>query len=89
MSGQIDFDAEVIRLGMPLSMKSAQACEAMDVGPTKLRELISAGKIDGRKRGRDLVVITASILRYNANLPRAEFAFQPKKAKGVTNAATN
>jgi hypothetical protein len=87
MSGQIDFDAEVIRLGLPLSMKSAQACEAMDVGPTKLRELISAGEIDGRKRGRDLVVMTASILRYNANLPRAEFTLSPKKSKSVSTAA--
>jgi Helix-turn-helix domain len=83
----IDFEAEVVRLKLPLSMKTGQACRIMDVGPTKLRELIAEGEIDGRKRGKDLIIRTASILRYNANLPRAEFAFRPKKTKDVSTAA--
>jgi hypothetical protein len=31
--------------------------------------------------------MTASILRYNANLPRAEFTLSPKKSKSVSTAA--
>jgi len=84
---EIDFEAEVVRLGLPLMMKSKPACEAIGCGPTKLRELISARSIDGRKRGKDLVVMTASILRYNASLPRAQFALPPKKSKDITAAA--
>jgi hypothetical protein len=86
---QIDFEAEVVRLGLPISMKTGRACELMDVGPTKLRELIAEGKIDGRKRDKDLVIRTASILKYTAGLPPAQFALPSKKAKSVTNAATN
>jgi hypothetical protein len=86
MTDQVDFEAEVVRLGLPLMMKSKPACEAIGCGPTKLRELISERRIDGRKRGKDLVVMTASILRYNASLPPARFAL-PKKAKDVSTAA--
>ena len=80
-----DFEAEVIRLGMPLSMKAGAACKIMSVGATKLRELIAQGKIDGRKRGRDVVISTASILKFNATLPQAEFA-PVKKAKAPAEA---
>ena len=83
-----DFEAEVVRLGLPLSMKSGQACRMINCGATKLRELIAEGRIDGRKRDKDLVVQTASILKFNANLPPAEFAIPPKKAKGAHSAAT-
>jgi hypothetical protein len=87
--GETDFEVEVVRLGLPLSMKTGQACRVMDCGPTKLRELVAEGKIDGRKRDKDLVIRTASILKYNAELPPAEFAIAAKKAKSGTNAATN
>jgi hypothetical protein len=84
---EVDFEAEVIRLGLPLAMKTGRACKVMDCGATKLRELIAEGKIDGRKRGKDVIVRTASILKYNAELPPAEFSIQPKKsaAAKVTN----
>ena len=85
--GEIDFDAEVVRLGLPLTMKSKPACVAIGCGATKLRELISEGKLDGRKRDKDLVVVTASILRYNASLPPAQFALPPKKSKDISTAA--
>jgi hypothetical protein len=68
-----DFDSEVVRLGLPLSVKTGRACELMDIGPTKLRELVADELIDGRKRGKDLVISTASILRYQAALPKATF----------------
>ena len=83
--GDVDFEAEVIRLGLPLSLKSGAACKAMSCGHTKLRELIAEGKIDGRKRGKDLLVRTASILKFNAALPQAEFA-PAKKAKAAAEA---
>ena len=57
----MDFEAEVVRLGLPLSMKSGQACRMMNCGPTKLRELIAEGRIDGRKRDKDLVVQARNI----------------------------
>jgi hypothetical protein len=84
---QVDFEAEVVRLGLPISMKTGRACELMDVGPTKLRELIAEGKIDGRKRDKDLVIRTASILKYTAGLPHAQFAMPPKKARDASAAA--
>jgi hypothetical protein len=68
-----DYEAEAIRLGLPLNMKLSRACEHIPCGPTKCRELIADGKIDGRKMGRDIVIRTASILRYQANLPKAQF----------------
>jgi hypothetical protein len=80
-----DFEADVIRLGLPLSLKAGAACKVMSCGPTKLRELIAEGKIDGRKRGKDLVIATASILKFNATLPQAEFA-PVKKAKAAAEA---
>jgi hypothetical protein len=80
---EVDFEAEVVRLGLPLSMKTKQACRTMDVGQTKLRELIAEGRLDGRKRDKDIVVRTASILKYNAGLPPAEFV-TAKKAKATS-----
>lgn len=70
----VDWEAEVIRLGLPMTMKTSRACQLMDVGPTKLRELIAEGRIDGRKRDKDLIVATASILRFIKQLPPAKFA---------------
>jgi hypothetical protein len=61
----------------------------MSCGPTKLRELIHDGQIEGFKRGKDLLVKTASILRFNASLPPAQFTLPPKKAKNTANAATS
>ena len=87
MPDQVDFEAEAVRLGLPLMMKSKSACELIGCGPTKLRELIHARKIDGVKRGKDLLIKTASMLRFNASLPRAEFALAPKKSKDVGVAA--
>jgi hypothetical protein len=75
-----DFEAEAIRLGLPLFVKSKAAAIMMSCGPTKLRELVQSREIDGRKRGKDLVVMTASILRYTASLPQAQFTLPPKKS---------
>jgi hypothetical protein len=74
----IDFEAQVIRLGLPTTMKSKRATQFMDCGPTKLRELAHDGQIEAVKRGKDLMIKTASILRYNASLPRAQFTLQKK-----------
>jgi hypothetical protein len=87
--GATDFEAEVVRLGLPLCMKSKAAAKLMACGQTKLRELVQEKKIDGRKRDKDLVIQAASILKYNAELPPAAFASPAKKAKSATNAATN
>jgi hypothetical protein len=77
MTSEMDYNAEAIRLGLPLHMKLGKACEHIPCGPTKCRELIADGKIDGRKMGRDIVISTASILRYQASLPKAQFAKKP------------
>ena len=75
---EIDFEVEVVRRGLPQSMKLKRACEEIPCGPTFCRELIADEKIDGRKMGRDIVVRTASILRYQASLPKAQFAKKPE-----------
>jgi hypothetical protein len=69
----IDFEAEVVRLGLPLWMKAPAARQFMQCGATKLRELIYQGKIDALKRDKDVLVKTASILKYNASLPAPRF----------------
>lgn len=89
MSHQVDFETEAVRLGLPLFLKSKAAARMMSCGPTKLRELIHEGQLEGVKRGKDLLIKTASVLRFNASLPPAQFTLPPKKAKDVTNAATN
>ena len=59
----------------------------MACGPTKLRELINDGRIEGVKRGKDLLVRTSSVLRYSATLPPARFTLPPKKPKDLSTAA--
>jgi hypothetical protein len=86
MSDHIDFEAEAVRLGLPLFLKSKAAAKMMSCGPTKLRELIHDGKLEGVKRDRDLLVKTASVLRFNASLPPAQFTL-PKKPKDIVTAA--
>jgi hypothetical protein len=83
----IDFEVEVVRLGLPLHLKAKAACKAMSCGPTKLRELIHGGHIEAQKRGKDLLVKTASVLQFNASLPAARFTLPPKNAKSAANAA--
>jgi hypothetical protein len=83
----VDFETEAVRLGLPLFLKSKAAARMMSCGPTKLRELIHEGQIVGVKRGKDLLVKTASVLRFNASLPPAQFSLPPKKAKDVSTAA--
>lgn len=75
-----DYELEAVRLGLPLFLKSKAAARMMSCGPTKLRELVNAGAIEGRKRGKDLVITTSSILRYNASLPAAKFSPKSKAA---------
>ena len=83
----VDFEVEAVRLGLPLFLKSKAAATMMSCGPTKLRELVHQGKITGVKRGKDLMIKTASILRYNASLPPAQFTLPSKKSKDVNAAA--
>jgi hypothetical protein len=83
----VDFETEAVRLGLPLFLKSKAAARMMSCGPTKLSELIHEGQIVGVKRGKDLLVKTASVLRFNASLPPAQFSLPPKKAKDVSTAA--
>jgi hypothetical protein len=52
----------------------------MSCGPTKLRELIQDNHIEAVKRGKDLLVRTSSVLRFNASLPPAKFSLQKSKA---------
>jgi hypothetical protein len=78
----VDFEAEAIRLGLPLYLKSRVAATMMSCGATKLRELIHDGQIEGVKRGKDLLVKTSSVLKFNAGLPRAQFTL-PKQSKDI------
>lgn len=57
---------------LPLSMKIPDAVEFLGIGRTKLYELISAGEIEAKKSGKNLLVLTASMLRYLENLPGAK-----------------
>ena len=76
-----DFEYEVVRIGLPLFVKPKEATKLMSVGPTKLRAMIQDGQIEGFKRGKkDLVIKTASILRFNASLPPARFSPKSKDA---------
>lgn len=77
---EVDFEVEAMRLGLPLAMKSKSACATIGCGQTKLRELIHEGRLDARKSGKDLLIMTSSILRYRASLPRALFVMSPKKS---------
>jgi hypothetical protein len=83
----VDFEVEAVRLGLPLFLKSKAAATMMSCGPTKLRELIHDGQIEGVKRGKDLLVKTSSVLKFNASLPRAQFTLPPKQSKDVSTAA--
>ncbi len=86
MTMEIDFEVEAVRLGLPLYMKSKAAARMMCCGGTKLRELVHTGEIEGRKRGKDLLIKTSSILRYNASLPRAQFMLPKIESRSVTHA---
>jgi excisionase family DNA binding protein len=81
MSDQVDFEVEAVRLGLPLYLKSKAAAKMMSCGSTKLRELIQDNHLEAVKRGKDLLVRTSSVLRFNASLPPARFA--PQKSKDV------
>ena len=83
IDGDVDFESEVVRLGLPLHLKPKAATKLMSCGPAKLRELIHEGKIEGVKRGKDLLVRTSSILRYNASLPRARFSLSAKQTSAA------
>jgi hypothetical protein len=79
----MDFEVEAVRLGLPLFLKSKAAAKMMSCGATKLRELINDGQIEGFKRGKDLMIKTSSVLRFNATLPPARFTL-PKKSKDIS-----
>ena len=83
MSDVVDFEREAVRLGLPLYLKSKAAAVMMSCGPTKLRELINDGHIEGVKRGKDLLVKTSSVLRFNAGLPPAKFTLPPKRSSSA------
>jgi hypothetical protein len=83
----VDFEVEAVRLGLPLLLKSKAAAKLMACGQTKLRELINDGHVEGYKRGKDLLVRTSSVLRFNAGLPPARFTLPPKKSKDISTAA--
>jgi excisionase family DNA binding protein len=79
MNNEVDFELEAMRLGLPLYLKSKAAARMMSCGPTKLRELIQDNHIEAVKRGKDLLVRTSSVLRFNASLPPAKFSLQKSK----------
>ncbi len=53
----------------PLSVKARRAQKILDVGRTKLKELISEGKLSAVVKGNRIDVIYASIENYHASLP--------------------
>ncbi len=79
MTTEVDFEIEAVRLGLPLYLKSKAAARMMSCGATKLRELIQDNHIEAVKRGKDLLVRTSSVLRFNASLPPAKFSLQKSK----------
>jgi excisionase family DNA binding protein len=52
----------------PLSVSTGHACTLLDVGITKLKSLIRAGKLSAVKDGKRVRVITASIEKHHASL---------------------
>jgi excisionase family DNA binding protein len=82
MKDHVDFETDVVRLGLPLFLKSKAAAKMMSCGATKLRELIHDGQLEGFRRGKDLLVKTSSVLKFNAGLPRAQFT-SPKQSKDI------
>jgi hypothetical protein len=87
MKDHVDFETEAVRLGLPLFLKSKAAARMMSCGPTKLRELIHDGQLVALKRGKDLLVKTSSVLKFNASLPPAQFTLPPKQSKNISTAA--
>ncbi|MGP2491079.1 helix-turn-helix domain-containing protein [Mesorhizobium sp. PUT5] len=54
-----------------ISFTIKDACAACGLGPTKLYELIKAGKIEARKEGRRTLVLADSLRRHVESLPSA------------------
>jgi excisionase family DNA binding protein len=53
----------------PALMKIERACRHLDVGRSKLYELIREGKLDAVKIGKSARVTTASLKRFVGSLP--------------------
>ncbi|KAA0680122.1 DNA-binding protein [Azospirillum brasilense] len=54
----------------PIAMTVAEAKAKIGVGTTKFYELLNEGKIDAVKIGRKTLILTNSLEKYVANLPR-------------------
>lgn len=52
-----------------------EACAALNVGTTKLYQLLTAGKIEGRMEGRRTLITRASLQQYIDSLP----AWEPRR----------
>jgi len=56
----------------PALLKIESACEYLDVGRSKLYELIREGKLDAVKIGKSARITTASLKRFVESLPPSD-----------------
>lgn len=71
-------DSDTVDLGSP-SISAAEAARRMGVTPSRVSQLISAGRLEGRRVGANMMVTLESIDRYagaprTAGRPRRELA---------------
>jgi hypothetical protein len=64
---------------LPAAMKPLKAAEFLGMQRSKLYELLATGQIEARKSNKCTLVLTASMLKYLEQLPKAEFT----SARGV------
>lgn len=67
----------------PLAARRRTAAKLLDVGTSKIDELIATNQIEARKSGKVLLIVYTSIERYLANLPRAVLALPARLRKGA------
>ena len=71
----------------PALVKIEPACRYLDVGRSKLYELIREGKLDSVKIGKSARVTTASLKRFVESLPASSGGSPIKRADSHTHAA--
>jgi hypothetical protein len=71
----------------PIAVRRRVACAMIGEGTSKLDELISTGKIEARKSGRNLLIIVASLEAYVAGLPVATLNIRYNKKQIPTGKA--
>jgi excisionase family DNA binding protein len=66
----------------PGLVKVEAACRYLDIGRSKLYELIREGKLDARKIGKSVRITTASLKRYVESLPASPGGSPIKRTDG-------